>query len=52
MHMIGRRDQRQQRLLCGVTGEVDWLRALYHDVQDTAAVVTVMVMVVVVKQFG
>jgi hypothetical protein len=48
--MIGRRDHRQQRLLCGVTGEVDCFRTEYHDGQNTA--VRVMVLVVVVKQFG
>jgi hypothetical protein len=36
-----------------VTGEVDCFRAEYHDVQDTAAMVLVLVVVVVmVKQFG
>lgn len=52
MHVIGRHDQRQQRLLCGVTGDVDCFRAEYLDVQDTAAVVVMVRVVVVVKQFG
>lgn len=52
MHVIGRRDQRQQRLRSEVTGEVDCFRAEYQDVQDTVVMVMVLVVVMVVKQFG
>lgn len=51
MHVIGRHDQRQQRLLCGVTGYVDCFGAEYLDGLDSGAMVMERV-VVLVKQFG